>query len=117
MICKYCLIKSKKISLLGNIFLVEFPDVSAINNKDYLVLKIDQPFSSLPSSLKVNFKINNNVFSIITHNGNSVRANQLKPNKVYVVNVSTENSIMVMRCYLPSSGLEYPSVTIERLVS
>ena len=117
-ICKHSLIKSKYISILDDIMLVEFPNVSTINNKDCLVLKIDQEFPISSSSLKLNFKINNSVFSVMTLNGNSVRANQIKSHKVYTVYVSTENPIMIMRCYLPSSGITYPNVSAkEKLVS
>lgn len=110
MICKYSLIKSKDINKTEDTLIVEFPNVSTINNKDCLVLKIDKIFTELSNYLKVVFKINNNKFSVMTPNGNIVRANQLRENKVYVVSVSTENSIMIMKCYLPPSGLKYPDI-------
>lgn len=119
MICKYCIIKSINTYIKDNALLVEYPDVSTIDNKDCLVFKIEQDFSSLPNTLKVKFKINNSTFDIMTSSGNSVRANQIKAKKVYVVYVSTEFPIMIMKCYLPSSGLKYPSLSVKdaRLVS
>lgn len=119
MICKYSLIKSTNIETIGNIFLVKFPSVSTIDNKDNLVLIIGQNFCNLPSNLVVNFEINDCVFSVMTQNGDFVRANQIKSNKVYVVNTSTETNLMIMRTYLPPSGIKYPSLSskIEKLVS
>lgn len=116
MICKYCIITSHKISKVGEYIIVEFPNVSTLCNKDCLVLKINQNIEVDSYNTKVKFKLNGKIFDALTYNGNFVRVNQLSNKKVYPVRISTENPVMIIKCYLPPSGIEYPKVEVKEKV-
>lgn len=108
--CKYCLIKSTSVALAANVLTVTFPNVTTINNRDTLIFRICQSIPSTATSAdKVNFVVNGTTFSVLMQNGNTVRANQLKKCRTYVVYVGTETPTMVIKCYLPCTGLTYPS--------
>ena len=111
MLCKYCLIPSKSITITENSLIVQYPNVSVLNNKDCLVFKILQEIPTTNSELKVYFCINNHLFAMLNSNGNSVRANQLKLNKLISARISTENLIMIIKCYLAPTGIEYPAIS------
>ena len=108
--CKYCLIKSSTITLADNVLTITFPEVTTINNRDTLMFRICQslPFGAT-SADKVNFVINGGTFSVLMQNGNTVRANQIKRCRTYVATVGTETPTMVIKCYLPATGLTYPT--------
>lgn len=108
--CKYCLIRSSAVTLGGTDLVVSFPDVTTINNRDTLMFRISQPIPETATSAnRVYFAINGGTFSVLMQNGNSVRANQIKQCRTYVVCVGTETPSMVVKCYLPCTGLNYPS--------
>ena len=108
--CKYCLIRSSTVAISGANLVVTFPDVTTINNKDTLMFRISQPIPEAATSAnKVYFIINGGTFAVLMQNGNSVRANQIKQCRTYVVCVGTETPTMVVKCYLPCTGLTYPS--------
>ena len=108
--CKYCLIRSSTVAISGANLVVTFPDVTTINNKDTLMFRISQPIPEAATSAnKVFFTINGGTFAVLMQNGNSVRANQIKQCRTYVVCVGTETPSMVVKCYLPCTGLTYPS--------
>lgn len=111
-ICKYCLIRSASVAYneTADIVTYTFPDVTTINNKDTLSLKLVQavPADATVSS-KVNFVINNKTFPALMQNGNYVRATQLKQCRTYVVYIGTDTGTAIVRSYLPSTGLVYPS--------
>lgn len=108
--CKYSLIKSSTVALASNVLTVTFPNVTTINNRDTLMFRICQSIpSGATSADKVNFVINGGTFSVLMQNGNTVRANQIKRCRTYVVVVGTETPTMVVRCYLPCTGITYPS--------
>lgn len=108
--CKYCLIKSTSVALAGTTLTVTFPDVTTINNRDVLMFRICQSIPTAATSAdKVNFVINGGTFNVLMQNGNTVRANQIKRCRTYVAYVGTETPTMVIKCYLPCTGLTYPS--------
>lgn len=108
--CKYCIIKSTSVTGSGTIITVNFPDVTTINNRDVLVFRVCQNLpAGTTNTSTVNFVVNGVTFKLLMQNGNNVVASQIKKCRTYVVMVGAETPTMVVKNYLPCSGVAYKS--------
>lgn len=110
--CKHCLIRSSSVALntTTGVVTYTFPDVTTITNRDTLALRLVQAVPSAATVVsKVNLSINGGTFQLLMQNGNPVRATQLKKCRTYVVYIGTDTPTAVVKNYLPSTGLTYPS--------
>lgn len=102
------------IVLRGELVVITLPTTPiAVKNRDIIRFNVNECIKALGATTeRVILNIDNTVVSVYDKNGNYLRADQLKRNNLYYVQISTEPTGAIMLTNLPRS-LYVVTTTIE----